>query len=71
MLNRCGRVLFHNSPFDVPILWHSNLMDRNGIAKVTDTIIHARMALPDNWISKKLEDLADTYLGLGEFKGGL
>lgn len=71
MLGRAGQVLFHNSPFDVPILWHNKLMDRVGLAKVSDTIIHARMAFPDNWIPKKLEKLAQAHLGMTEFEGGM
>lgn len=71
MLARCGSVIFHNSPFDVPILWHNGLMTRDGIAKVNDTIIHARMAFPDSYIPKKLEILAQKHLGLTEFSGGM
>lgn len=71
MLDHCGSVLFHNSAFDVPILHHNKLMPLERIAKLTDTLIHARMAFPDSYISKKLEDLAAKHLDLGEFKGGL
>lgn len=71
MLATAGMILFHNSPFDVPILFHHKLLGEPEIRKVTDTIIHARMALPNNYTPKNLEALAIKYLGLDEFKGGM
>ena len=71
MVAKCGKLVFHNSPFDVPILWHHGLIDRSGVAKVTDTIIQARMAFPDPYIPKALEKLAAEHLGLEELSGGM
>jgi DNA polymerase-1 len=71
MTTRCGQIVFHNGAFDVPILWHHGLMDRPAVAKVTDTIIHARLAYPDPYIPKSLEKLACEHLGLTELSGGM
>lgn len=71
MMARCGSVIFHNAAFDVPILWHSKLIDRSGIEKVTDTLITARMAYPDPYIGKSLEKLVKAHLDVNEFSGGM
>jgi len=71
MLAKTPQVMFHNAPFDVPILHHNQLMPVKACAKVLDTIIHARMAFPDSYESKSLENLAVRHLDLSEFKGGL
>lgn len=71
MLLRCGSVVFHNSSYDLPILWENGLFDEAALRKVNDTIIHARMAYPSITIPKKLEKLAQKHLGLTEFTGGM
>ena len=71
MVSSCSQVVFHNSAFDVPILWHHRLLDRKGVSKVTDTLIHARVGYPDPYIPKSLEKLAQAHLGLDELAGGM
>lgn len=57
-------LVFHNSAFDVPNLILNNLMTVSDIAKVTDTLIYARLADPDERSSKSLLAAAKKYLGL-------
>lgn len=64
-------LIFHSSPFDVPILAANGLLTPADINKVVDTLIHARMATPDRTVPKKLEACAIRYLGLAELKGGM
>jgi DNA polymerase-1 len=64
-------VCWHNSAFDVPILWQAGLIGRETIAKTTDTLILARLAEPDQYTVKKLEACAARHLGLDELAGGM
>jgi DNA polymerase-1 len=45
-LAAADRLVFHNSPFDVPILVANRLMMHRDIPKVWDTLIGSRMAAP-------------------------
>lgn len=62
-------LIFHSSPFDVPNLAMNGLFRPEHAAKVTDTLIWARGAEPDNSISKNLGDCGKRYLGLSTDKG--
>jgi DNA polymerase I len=64
-------VCWHNSPFDIPILWHSGLISADGIAKTVDTLTLARLAEPDQFVTKSLEKCAERHLQLGELAGGM
>lgn len=66
-----GRLILHNSPFDAPALVHHRLMRLEDVNKVVDTLLLARMALPDVMQSKNLSSLSTKYLGMGEFAGGM
>lgn len=66
-----GRLILHNSPFDAPALVHHSLMNLAGTAKVVDTLVLARTAIPDVMVPKKLSILSTKYLGMGEFAGGM
>lgn len=57
------QLIFHNSPYDVPILHRNGLFERDWCAKVIDTLIYARMAWPAQTTSKALGDLAIKLLG--------
>ena len=61
---RAPRLVFHNSPFDVPNLHLNGLFDRDWCAKITDTLIYARLAHPDNRVRKSLEAMSSRYLGV-------
>lgn len=74
MYEHAGRIVLHNAPFDIPVLYQRELMTRDQIDKVVDTLVLARFALPEPppfGPGKKLEQLATRYLGLSEFKGGM
>lgn len=65
-ISNSGRQLvFHNSPFDVPIMYLIGLLDLDSIDNVWDTLIWARLAEPDEKTSKALKDAANRYLRLG------
>lgn len=66
-----GRLILHNSPFDAPALAHHGLMKLADTSKVVDTLLLARMAIPDVMQAKKLSPLSTKYLGMGEFAGGM
>lgn len=61
---RADTLVFHNAAFDVPNMHVFGLWERDWCAKVLDTMIYARLAHPDNRIPKKLESLAERYLGV-------
>lgn len=56
-------LIFHNSPHDVPVLAHNGLMTKEDCFKVTDTLLYARLAVPDEHTSKNLGKCAERYLG--------
>jgi DNA polymerase I-like protein with 3'-5' exonuclease and polymerase domains len=62
VLNSGRRLIFHNSPFDVPILHAVGLLDLDSCDFVTDTLIYARLAEPDEKTSKGLASAANRHL---------
>lgn len=64
VLEAAVALVFHNSPYDVPILYRRGLFRRDWVAKVIDTLIYARMAWPARTVSKSLEDLGVRLLGM-------
>lgn len=63
-LSLAGQLVFHNSAFDIPNLFASNLIGLPEVAKVSDTLIYARLAYPDVLVRKSLEALAKLHLGI-------
>lgn len=59
----CTGLIFHNSPFDVPILCANKLMQPSDIAKVWDTLIYARFVHGDKKVKKGLLALCERYFG--------
>lgn len=57
-------LVFHNSPFDVPPLAHNGLLTTGDARKVTDTLIWARLADPDERGDRSLANAARRYLGM-------
>ena len=51
-------LILHNAAFDVPPLVHHGLVSSEGVYKVWDTLVSARMAYPDPLDAKGLEALA-------------
>lgn len=64
MIRAAPELVFHNSPYDVPNLAANGLMRAEDCAKVTDTLIYARLAYPDTLERKSLDALAKRLLGL-------
>lgn len=64
VLNSGRKLVFHNSPFDVPILHAVGLMDLDTCDAVTDTLIYARLAEPDEKTSKSLMNASNRHLGM-------
>lgn len=64
-------LVFHNSGYDVPNLVINGLFKARHAAKVTDTLLYARQAEPDNLVKKKLSACAERYLGLAYDKDGM
>lgn len=63
-------LVFHNSPYDVPPLYHLGVLSLNDVNKIIDTIVMARMAYPDKTVPKNLEKLAGRSDLLGLDAGG-
>lgn len=61
-LRTARRLVFHNSPFDVPPLVVAGLMDLADIDKIFDTLVCARMALTGFAARRGLGDLEKRYL---------
>lgn len=57
-------MVFHNSPFDVPVLTSLGYMHIDDIARVHDTIIDVRLARPSDHGGHGLASAATTHLGL-------
>lgn len=57
-------LVFHNSPFDVPPLACIGLLGPADARRITDTLIWARLANPDERGDRSLANAARTYLGL-------
>lgn len=68
---RARWLILHNSPFDIPGLVASGMLELNHIDKVMDTIVYARSAWPDTLDRKGLEALAERVLGMTDTKGAL
>lgn len=64
VLNSGRKLIFHNSPFDVPILHAVGLLELDSCDFVTDTLIYARLAEPDEKTSKGLMHAANRHLGM-------
>lgn len=64
VLNSGRKLVFHNSPFDVPILYMVGLMDIDACDAVTDTLIYARLAEPDERTAKNLMSASNRHLGM-------
>lgn len=62
-------LLFWNSTFDVPNLARNGLVDESFCAKVTDGLLYARLAEPDELVRKSLTDSWERYLGDGNSDG--
>lgn len=58
------RLAFHNSPFDVPIMFATGMIDLDTIWRVIDTLIWARLAEPDERERKTLTNAAAKHLGI-------
>lgn len=58
------KLAFHNSPYDVPILFALGLIDLDTIWRVIDTLIWARLAEPDEKTRKTLANAAARHLGI-------
>jgi DNA polymerase-1 len=71
IIARCRRLVLHNAPFDIPGLYHAGLLDLADIKKVDDTLVLARLALPDTLTRKSLAALSTSMLGLPELSGGM
>lgn len=69
--DRAGWIILHNSPFDIPGLAAAGLLTLDQIAKVMDTLVLARSALPDTMDRKGLEALAGRVLGMKDLKDAL
>jgi DNA polymerase I len=57
-------LVFHNSPFDVPPLAHIGVLTEDDAEKVTDTLIWARLADPDERGDRSLANVTRRYLSL-------
>lgn len=55
-------LVFHNSPFDVPPLYHAGAMTLDDVDKVVDTLIYANMAITNSFGGRGLADLERTVL---------
>lgn len=62
-LRRARHLVFHNAPFDVTTLSVNGIMALDDIDKVTDTLIWARLAEPDERTAKTLLKAGSRYLG--------
>lgn len=63
-------LVFHNAAYDIPPLYALGVITDEGINKVIDTVVYARMAYPDRQVSKGLESLAARSDLLGLDAGG-
>ena len=71
LIHRANSLILHNACFDVPALWHHDLLGDEGITKITDTLLLARLAYPDTFIPKSLSALAVRELGLIDYADGM
>lgn len=59
-------LLFWNSTFDVPNLSRNELFSEAQCEKVTDGLLYARLAEPDELVKKSLTESWERYLGNGD-----
>lgn len=71
ILARANSLILHNACFDVPALYHHQLIGDVNIGRITDTLLLARIAYPDAFIPKNLSSLAVRHLGLPNFTEGM
>jgi DNA polymerase-1 len=63
-LREARSITMHNSTFDAPNLYRNGLIDLASLAKITDTLLYARLAWPDQTVRKGLADLSAAHLGV-------
>lgn len=56
-------LIMHNSPHDARVLVMNGLMTPDDCFRITDTLVYARLAVPDEHTSKNLGMCASRYLG--------
>lgn len=61
IVDRCVTMVFHNAPFDIPILYAHQLITFSDIRKVEDTLLLARQLRTISRGGRTLEELAGTY----------
>lgn len=74
MFGHARHLVFHNAPFDIPPLHHAGLLTLADIARIIDTVVLARYAMPEPppfGQKKDLTSLSVKFLGLDDDKGGL
>lgn len=59
-------IYLHNSTFDAPNLYRNGLIALADLAKISDTLLWARLAWSDTLVPKGLEDLAKQHLGFAD-----
>lgn len=62
-------LFFWNSAYDVPNLARNGLLGMPECAKVTDGVLYARLAEPDELVRKSLTDCWERYFGGGQSGG--
>lgn len=63
VMDKAGAVAFHNSAYDVPIMYQNGLMGLHQIRKTECTAVYARLAYPDKTMAKSLENLSVVRAG--------
>lgn len=71
MIDNAVELVFHYSCFDVPNLAMNRLIRPHHAAKIRDGVLTARLAEPDNMVSKNLAACASRYLGYTTDKDGM
>lgn len=71
IIKLAGTIILHNAPFDIPVLHQRGLLPIDAIHRVVDTLLLARMAEPDTFVSKSLSALTTRRLGMEEFSAGM
>lgn len=65
-LREADMLVYHNSPFDVPPMYHAGIIGLDEVDKVVDTLIWANMAFTDSFGGRGLADLEQRVLGISE-----
>lgn len=63
IVNSGRQLVFHNTPFDVPIMYVTGLLTLESVWNVWDTLVWARGAEPGEKIQKNLRAVTNRYLG--------